>query len=133
MDFDFTWALYEATPDGKFFILSYYLARASYAADPSVRKLLSPGRATALPFSQTPLIAKQLAAGSRLLLLLTVNKNPFAQVNYGTGRDVSDESIDDADKPLKVQWHGGSFIDVPLRDAGIKPGPEPLPTRPARD
>lgn len=132
-DFDFTWALYEATPDGKFFNLSYYLARASYAADPSVRKLLSPGRPTVLPFSQTPLIARQIEVGSRLLLLLTVNKNPFAQVNYGTGKDVSDESIDDADRPLRVQWHDTSFIDVPLRDIAVTTGPAPLPSTPARD
>jgi putative CocE/NonD family hydrolase len=115
-DFDFTWALYEATPDGKYLNLSYYLGRASYARDPSRRQLLTPGKVTSLPFTRTPLVGKQLASGSRLLLLLTVNKNPYAQVNYGTGRDVSDESIADAGAPLKVQWHNGSFIDVPLRD-----------------
>jgi len=116
-DFDFTWALYEATPDGKHFNLSYYLGRASYARDPARRQLLTPGKVTSLPFTQTPLVGKQLAAGSRLLLLLTVNKNPYAQMNYGTGKDVSDESIADAGTPLQVQWHNGSFIDVPLRDA----------------
>lgn len=116
-DFDFTWALYEATPDGRYFNLSYYLGRASYAADPAVRHLLKPGKAARLPVTRTPLVAKQLAAGSRLLLLLTVNKNPFAQVNYGTGKDVSEESVADAERPLQVKWHGTSFIDVPLRDA----------------
>jgi len=115
-DFDFTWALYEATPEGKYFNLSYYLGRASYAADPTTRALLTPGKVTTLPFAQTPLIARQLSAGSRLLLLMTVNKNPNAQVNYGTGKDVSDESVADADRPLRVQWHGASFIDVPLHD-----------------
>ena len=132
-DFDFTWALYEATPEGKFFNLSYFLGRASYSADPSTRRLLTPGRAATLPFSRTPLVGKQVAAGSRLILLLTVNKNPYAQVNYGTGKDVSDESIDDADRPLNVRWHDTSFIDVPLRDGGVRPGPAPLPTRPAQD
>jgi hypothetical protein len=44
-----------------------------------------------------------------------VNKNAFAQVNYGTGKDVSEESIADAKEPLRVRWHNGSFIDVPLR------------------
>jgi putative CocE/NonD family hydrolase len=121
-DFDFTWALYEATADGKYLNLSYYLGRASYARDPSRRQPLTPGRTAALPFTQTPLVGKQLAAGSRLLLLLTVNKNPYAQVNYGTGKDVSDESIADAGRPLKVQWHGASYIDVPLRD-GAQPAP----------
>ncbi len=115
-DFDFTWALYEATPDGKYLNLSYYLGRASYARDPTTRHPLTPGKVAKLPFTQTPLIGKQLAAGSRLLLLLTVNKNPYAQVNYGTGKDVSDESVADAGTPLKVQWHNGSYIDVPLRD-----------------
>jgi len=136
-DFDFTWALYEATPDGKYLNLSYYLGRASYARNPSRRHLLTPGKVTSLPFTRTPLVGKQLAAGSRLLLLLTVNKNPYAQVNYGSGKDVSDESIADAGAPLKVQWHNGSFIDVPLRDiapaTSITPGPAPLPSRPGRD
>jgi putative CocE/NonD family hydrolase len=116
-DFDFTWSLYEATPDGKFFNLSYYLGRASYARDPSSRTLLTPGKPASLPFSQTPLVARQLTSGSRLLLLLTVNKNPYAQVNYGTGKDVSDESVADADGPLKVQWRNASYFDIPLRDA----------------
>ena len=115
-DFDFTWALYEATPDGKYFNLSYYLGRASYARDPTTRQLLTPGKVATLPFTQTPLVGRRLAAGSRLLLLLTVNKNPYAQVNYGTGKDVSDESVADAGTPLKVRWHNASYIDVPLRD-----------------
>jgi hypothetical protein len=101
-----------------------------------VRHLLTPGKATLLPVTRTPLVAKQLAAGSRLLLLLTVNKNPFAQVNYGTGKDVSDESIADAERPLQVKWHDTSFIDVPLRDATICPvsraGPGRRRTMPGR-
>jgi predicted acyl esterase len=115
-DFDFTWALYEATPDGRYFNLSYYLGRASYARNPAARQLVTPGKVTTLPFSKTPLVGRQLSAGSRLLLLLTVNKNPHAQVNYGTGKDVSDESVADAGMPLRVQWYGRSYIDVPLRD-----------------
>lgn len=116
-DFDFTWSLYEAMPDGKYFNLSYYLGRASYAGHPSKRTLLTPGKPAWLPFSQTPLVARQLSAGSRLLLLLTVNKNPYAQVNYGTGKDVSDESVADADRPLNIAWSNASYFDVPLRDA----------------
>ena len=55
-----------------------------------------------------------MAAGSRLLLRLNVNKNPFAQVHYGTGKDVSDESIDDAEDPLRVRWATDSYIRVPI-------------------
>lgn len=114
-DFDFSWALYEAMPDGRYFKLTWYLGRASYAADPTTRRLLTPGKPASLPFSQTSVVSRQLSKGSRLVLLLTVNKNSAAQVNYGTGKDVSDESIADAKQPLRVKWHNGSFVDIPLQ------------------
>lgn len=115
-DFDFTWALYEAMPDGKYFNLSYYLGRASYAGDMTKRKLLTPGKPASLPFARTPIVARRLSKGSRLIFVVTVNKNPFAQVNYGTGKDVSDESIRDAKAPLHVRWLDGSYVRVPLWD-----------------
>ena len=37
-----------------------------------------------------------------------------AQVNYGTGKDVSDESIKDAGDPLKIEIRSGSYFEVPL-------------------
>lgn len=43
-----------------------------------------------------------------------MEKSPFAQVNYGTGLDVSDESIADAKEPLQVRWYNDSMIRVPL-------------------
>jgi predicted acyl esterase len=113
-DFDFSLALYELMPDGRYFYLSYYVGRASYAADMSKRRLLTPGKLTRIPFDRTPLISRQLSRGSRLVLLLTVNKNAHAQVNYGTGKDVSDESIEDAKEPLQVHWHTDSFVKLPL-------------------
>jgi uncharacterized protein len=112
---DFALALYEQMPDGKYFNLSYYLGRASYAGDMATRKLLVPGKIETLPFERTPLMSRQMSKGSRLVLLLTVNKNAFSQVNYGTGKDVSDESIADAKQPLHVQWPTDSYIDVPLK------------------
>jgi putative CocE/NonD family hydrolase len=114
-DFDFTWALYELTPDDKYFKLDYYLGRASYASNLAKRKLLTPGKAATVPFTHTSLVSRQLSSGSRLVLLLTVNKNEHSQVNYGTGKDVSDESIADAKEPLHVQWHNDSYINVPIR------------------
>jgi uncharacterized protein len=44
------------------------------------------------------MISKRLSKGSRLLLTLNVNKHGFSQINYGTGKDVSDESITDAER-----------------------------------
>ena len=113
-DFDFGAVLYELMPDGTLLHLSYYLGRASYAEDISVRKLLTPGQVESIPFDRTTLVSRQLQQGSRLLVVLDVNKNPYHQINYGTGRDVSDESIDDAGEPLKVRWHNDSYVEIPI-------------------
>jgi putative CocE/NonD family hydrolase len=113
-DFDFSVALYGMHPDGSLVNLTYYLGRASFAKDMTVRRLLTPGKLESLPFERTPLTSRQMAAGSRLLVRLNVNKNPFAQVNYGTGKDVSDESMADAKMPLRIQWSTDSYIQVPI-------------------
>ena len=43
-----------------------------------------------------------------------VNKNSIAQVNMGTGKDVSDESLSDAGEPLQVRWHTDSYVNIPF-------------------
>ncbi|MFT3826677.1 MAG: CocE/NonD family hydrolase [Chitinophagaceae bacterium] len=113
-DMDIGVTLYEVMPDGRLFHLSYFLGRASYADDPASRKLLTPGAITTITFSNTRLVSKQLAKGSRLLVMLDINKNPFAQVNYGTGKDISDETIADAGEPLRIRWYNDSFVSIPL-------------------
>jgi uncharacterized protein len=35
-------------------------------------------------------------------------------VNYGTGKDVSDESVADAGEPLTIDILSGSYIEIPL-------------------
>ena len=47
-------------------------------------------------------------------MLLDGVKNQYAQVNYGTGKDVSDESVKDAGEPLAIRWNAGSYVDVPI-------------------
>jgi putative CocE/NonD family hydrolase len=113
-DLDVTAAVYELMPDGKVVWLSYYLGRASYAEDMSVRKLLTPGVRASIPILHTALVSRRMSKGSRLLVLITVNKNAWAQVNYGTGKEVSDESIADAKEPLNVHWYNDSFVSVPI-------------------
>lgn len=113
-DLDIVMALYELTPDGRFFHLAYSVQRASYATDMTVRHLLVPGRLETVPIQRTLFVSRQLSRGSRLLVVLDVNKGPWAQVNYGTGKDVSDESIADAKQPLQVAWHTESEVDIPV-------------------
>lgn len=113
-DVDITFALYEQMPDGRYFFLNRYLGRASYANDRSNRMLLNPRERVVVPFNHTKLTSRRLSEGSRLVLVLSVNKHPFEQINYGTGKDVSDESIADAGSPLEILWRADSFVDVPL-------------------
>lgn len=113
-DMDIGVTLYELMPNGEYFHLSYFLGRASYAKDITKRNLLKPNTIESIPFSNTHLISKQLGKGSRLVVVLNVNKNPFSELNYGTGKVVADETIEDAKEPLKVKWYNDSFVKIPV-------------------
>lgn len=113
-DVDLGVVLYELTPEGEYLHLSYFLGRASHADDMSRRKLLQPGRLQTVRFSRTRMVARELRAGSRLVVQVNVNKNDGAQVNMGSGKDVSDERLQDAGAPLRLVWHGSSFLNLPL-------------------
>jgi hypothetical protein len=57
---------------------------------------------------------RQLQKGSRIVITLGVNKSADWEINYGTGKDVSEESIKDATEPLDVQWFNSSTFVVPV-------------------
>jgi hypothetical protein len=59
-------------------------------------------------------VSRRLSRGSRLLVTLNLNKNPFAKINYGTGKDVSGEDINDAKIRLKVKWGNDSYLKIPI-------------------
>ncbi|KAF2508831.1 CocE/NonD family hydrolase [Flavobacterium foetidum] len=113
-DLDLGVTLYEVTPNGEYFHLSYYIGRASYAKNIEKRQLLEPNKIETIAFTNTHFVSKQLNKGSRILIALNVNKNPFSQLNYGTGKDVSDETIKDTQEPLKIKWYNDSFVKVPV-------------------
>lgn len=113
-DFDYGITLFEVMPDGTYFHLSYTIGRASYAKDIENRELLKPNTIETIPFSNTHLVSKKLSKGSRLLIYINVNKNPFSELNYGTGKIVSEETIADSNEPLKVKWYNDSFVEIPI-------------------
>ena len=90
------------------------MGRASYAGDHSKRQLLKPGELTTIPFTNSYITSKKLSKGSRIVIILNINKSPFEQINYGTGKTVNDENIADAKVPLKIKWFNDSFINVPV-------------------
>lgn len=113
-DFDFNVQLYELLPSGEYMQLSFYAARASLVSDITQRHLLQPNVRQRLDFRSRTLTSRLLQPGSRLVVVLKVVKRPDMQINYGTGKDVSDETIADATSPLVIEWLGSSFIDFPM-------------------
>lgn len=114
-DFDLSVVLYEQQADGSYVHLAYYLGRASYAKDMTKRQLLIPGQIESIPIVRSRMGSKLLKPGSRLILWVNVNKNDSAQVNYGSGKDVSSETIADANEPLTVEWLNSSVVTIPLQ------------------
>jgi hypothetical protein len=113
-DMDIVLDLFELMPDGKYLALNQNLQRASYANDRSKRQLLHPYKIENIHLNDTYITSRQLQKGSRIVILLGVNKNPIWQINYGTGKDVSDESLKDATIPFKIKWYNSSYVTIPI-------------------
>lgn len=115
-DMDLYVELYELLPSGEYLELSTpHEFRASYAKDRSKRQLLKAGVRQQLPFKSERLTSRRLQVGSRIVVVLGIVKRPDRQLNYGTGDDVSEESVEDARIPMKIRWYGGSYVDLPIR------------------
>jgi predicted acyl esterase len=114
-DFDFQVSLYELTGDKDYMQLAPFWSRASYVQDPVHRHLLEPGKRQSLDFRSIRLMSRQLKAGSRLVAVIGVVKEPGREINYGTGNEVIGESIADAKAPLQITWFAGSYLDLPIQ------------------
>ncbi|MDP9082535.1 MAG: CocE/NonD family hydrolase [Pseudomonadota bacterium] len=117
MDVDLNVTLYELLPSGEYIQLfnPTYEFRASYVKDRIHRHLLKAGERQELAFKSERLTSRQMQPGSRLVAILGVNKRPDREINYGTGNDVSEESIEDGKVPLKLKWYSASYLEIPVR------------------
>jgi predicted acyl esterase len=113
-DFDFQVTLYELTPSGEYVLLAPYWSRASYVGHPGTRRLLTPGKRQRLDFTAIRLIGRRVQPGSRIVAVIGVIKETGRQINYGSGKDVSAETIQDAGKPLRIEWLSRSHLDLPI-------------------
>jgi putative CocE/NonD family hydrolase len=113
-DVDLVLDLFEQTPDGQYFALNESLQRASYAKDRTRRQLLKPGKIETVILKDNFVTSRKLQKGSRIVISLGINKSPNWQVNYGTGKDVSDETMEDGNEPLLVKWRNDSYISIPI-------------------
>ncbi|HTB26305.1 MAG TPA: CocE/NonD family hydrolase [Puia sp.] len=113
-DVDLVMDLYEQTPDGKYFALNENVQRASYAKDRTRRQLLEPGKIENILLTHTFITSSQLEKGSRIVVMIGVNKNPSWEINYGTGKDVGNETMKDAAEPMKIKWYNSSYVKLPI-------------------
>jgi putative CocE/NonD family hydrolase len=116
MDLDLNITLYELLANGDYVRLfsPTYEVRASYAQDRVHRHLLKAGERQKLTFKSERMTSRQLQAGSRIVIVLGIGKRPDREINYGTGGDVSEESIADGKVPIKIRWYNDSYIDIPV-------------------
>ena len=117
MDMDINIAAYALTAAGDYIRLfnpSDEL-RLSYAADRVHRHLLKAGERQTLAFTGERMTSRRLEAGDRLVIVLRISKRPDREINYGTGNDVSEESIGDGKAPIKVRWYNDSYVEMPVR------------------
>jgi uncharacterized protein len=117
MDMDLHVILYERLAGGDYIRLFSPTdeIRASYARDRVHRHLLRAGERQELTFTSERMTSRRLQQGSRLVMVLGINKRPDREINYGTGNDVSEESIADGKIPIKIRWHTDSYIEIPIR------------------
>jgi hypothetical protein len=116
MDMDINVAAYALTAAGDYVRLFDPAdeLRLSYAADRAHRHLLKAGERQRLSFAGERITGRRLEAGSRLVIVLRISKRPDREINYGTGNDVSEESIEDGKTPLRVRWYNDSYVEIPV-------------------
>ncbi|MBN8607639.1 MAG: CocE/NonD family hydrolase [Caulobacterales bacterium] len=114
-DVDLSVTLFEQREDGEYIHLASYLARASHMADRTQRRLLTPGRAHTLAFESDTLMGRRIERGSRIIALIGAPRSRDLQINYGTGRDVSDETVADAGEPLRLTFGSQSYLELGMR------------------
>jgi uncharacterized protein len=117
-DLDLTVALYELLPDGSYLHLfaPEEEFRASYLRDPAHRRLLAAGTAESLDFTSARITAVRVESGARLVMVLRVSKRADREINYGSGRAVSGESIASAHTPVKLSLLRGSYLNLPITE-----------------
>ncbi len=116
LDVDLYVTIYELLPSGDYVQLfdPSYSFRASYAHERIRRHLLKAGERQQLTFRSERMTSRLVGAGSRLVVVLGVNKRPDQEINYGLGQDVSTEALADNKDPVKIRWYSSSYLDIPV-------------------
>ena len=116
-DTDFHAVLYEITRDGRSIQLADDLLRARYRLSLTEETLITPGEINRYEFDRFPFFSRQIAAGSRLRLLVKSPGNIYFQKNFNGGGVVSEESGADARTAHVTLYHDAdyrSYLELPF-------------------
>ena len=113
-DMDISISFYEQTADDKYFLLSRYAGRASYSKDNSKRQMLISNKKELIPLNASYIISKKIKKGSRFVIVANVNKHAWEIINYGSGKEPTAETIQDAGEPLVIKWFNDSYFEIPI-------------------
>jgi uncharacterized protein len=118
-DIDIRADVSEYTAEGKRIPLTSQTMRARYRNSMEKETLLTPGETTLLHFNRFNFIARRLAKGSRLRLIVSTPSQHGDEINYCSGGVVQQETRKDAQvAEVKFMNHSGanSLLRVPLAD-----------------
>jgi hypothetical protein len=114
-DMDLKVQLYEKLADGRYLKLNDDMLRASSSKDHTNRQLVTPGMKTTVQLTgNTFFVSRKIAKGSKLVFVLGVPVEAGMEVNYGTGKQVSEETIANAKEDLIVKWLPSSYISLTI-------------------
>ncbi len=119
-DTDISAAVYEIRPDGSSVFLASDAIRARYRHDPRKAELVEPGKIERYRFEHFTFVARTIAKGSRLRLVVGPVDSPFAQHNYNGGGVVAEETAKDAKTVTVRLYHDAerpSALFVPIAAA----------------
>jgi uncharacterized protein len=116
-DTDFQVMLDEIFPDGRMLVLTVDYIRARYRKSLEHEKLVKPGDIGQYQFSSFRFVARRIAKGNRLRLVITSPNSIFAEKNYNAGGIVTHESGKDARTAHVTLYHDAihpTRLDLPL-------------------
>ena len=117
-DTDLAADLYEIQPDGTSIPLWSDLRRLRYRESVGQEKLVKSGEIVRCDFAPGLFVARKLAKGSRLRLVISSPNSPAVQKNYNSGGIIAEETARDA-RTAHIKVHHdaehASAIELPLR------------------
>jgi uncharacterized protein len=122
-DTDIAVNLYEVLPDGVAINIWSDVIRARYRESERVAKLVTPSEVDRYYFDPRFFVARRMAKGSRLRLIVAAPNSIYYQKNYNSGGAVASETKADARTAHVVLHHDAehqSRLIVPLGDAASK-------------